>query len=57
MSEYYEQQGSVDDSINFLKESLSTIIRNNGLGSRKIGNEYYMLGEREMRAGRWNESL
>lgn len=47
----------MDDSINFLKESLATIIRNNGLGSKKIGNGYYMLGEREMKAGRWNESL
>ena len=40
-----------------MKESLSKTIRSCGVQSRRAGNKYYELGERELKAGRKKEAL
>ena len=40
-----------------MKEALSKTIRSCGVQSRRAGNKYYELGERELKAGRKKEAL
>lgn len=40
-----------------MKESLGICIRNGGVTSKKTGQRYYSLAEKELRAGRKTESM
>ena len=46
LSDYYASIGNGEESINFMKESLSRCIRISGVQSKSAGSKYYELGER-----------
>ena len=46
LSDYYSSLGDGEESINFMKESLSRCIRVCGAQSKEAGAKYYELGER-----------
>jgi hypothetical protein len=41
LSDFYAAQGNYEESINFMKESLSKTLRTCGSQSRRAGNKYY----------------
>ena len=57
LSDYYLSLGSGEESINYMKESLSRCLRNTGPHSTHAAGKYYELGERELKAGRKREAL
>ena len=57
LSDYYLNLGSGEESINYMKESLSRCLKNTGPHSTHAANKYYELGERELKAGRKGEAL
>lgn len=46
LSDFYVAAGNGEESINFMKESLSKCIRVCGAQSKQAGAKYYELGER-----------
>jgi len=46
LSDFYSAAGNGEESINFMKESLSKCIRVCGAQSKQAGAKYYELGER-----------
>lgn len=44
LSDYYGHKHHPEDSINFLKQSLTTCIRAGGTHTRQVGSKYYLLG-------------
>jgi len=57
LSDYCEATGTIDESIKLIKESLAMCIKNGAGINKKTGYKYYALAEKELRAGRKNDSL
>jgi hypothetical protein len=57
LSDFYAGLGNGEESINFMKESLSKCIRVCGNQSKIAGAKYYELGERELKVGHKKEAL
>ena len=51
LSDYYAIQQFHEDSINFMKQALTTCIRSGGTHTKRAGIKYFELGTRQLMFG------
>ena len=56
LSDFYAIEQSHEDSIDFMKQALTTCVRSGGTHTRKSGIKYYQLGCKQMMFGFKNEA-